>query len=205
MAYSEFNLSRVADRFGLTITERDIFGATAEVAATPALVALLDRFYPLGRAIGTEKARSEFIIAPVLAELLLDPKRQVSLFSGIELPAAPEQGLTGVCDFLFSRSPQQLFLTRPIIAVVEAKNENLATGYGQCIAEMIGAKIFNEQKDLIEPVLYGVVTSGALWRFLRMEGQSVVMDSAEMDIKQLDKILGVLTAMVSTPAAARNA
>lgn len=196
MAYSDFNLSRVAERFGLAIAERDLYRDTPELAASPLLQGVLDRYRPLARAIGTEKARSEFLIAPILAEVRYRLDDQVSLFSGIDLPAAPEQGLNGVCDFLFSRSPQQLFLTRPIIAVVEAKNENLATGFGQCIAEMIGARIFNQNKQVTEPVMFGVVTTGTLWRFLRMEADIVEMDDPEYPVEQTNKILGILHAML---------
>ena len=200
MSYSDFTLGKVADQFGLRVVERDIYGQVATVPLSPPSRTLLIRNRPLTRVMGTEKARSEFLIAPILAEawFLLDD--QISLFSGIELPAAPEQGLSGVCDFLFSRSPQQLFLTRPIIAVVEAKNENISTGFGQCIAEMIGARIFNEKKQISEPTMFGVVTTGTLWRFLRMEGNDVIMDATDFEFKEIERVLGVLISMLG-PAA----
>ena len=145
MAYSDFTFKEVSRRFGLSNVERDWYGNVPELPPSPTLQSLMSRYYSLARANSTEKARSEFLIAPVLAEIRFHLDDQVSLFSGIDFPAAPEQGLNGICDFLMSRSPEQQFLTAPIIAVVEAKNENLKTGIGQCIAEMVGATVFNER------------------------------------------------------------
>ncbi len=196
MSYRDFSLSRVAEQFGLAISEQDFYTNIPGLPISPQLEFLLSRYRPLAKTIGSEKARSEFLIAPILAEARFQLDDQISLFSGIDLPAAPEQGLNGVCDFLFSRSPQQLFLTRPIIAVVEAKNENLSTGFGQCIAEMVGARIFNEKKQISEPAMFGVVTTGTLWRFLRMEDNNVVMDATDYEFKQIEQILGILATML---------
>ena len=55
-----------------------------------------------------------------------------------------EKGLNEFCDFIISASSEQLMLCSPIVAVVEAKNENIIGGLGQCIAEMVGVKIFND-------------------------------------------------------------
>lgn len=197
MAYSDFSFKEVSRRFGLSNLEKDWFGDVPELAASPILQTLLGRYYPLARANSTEKARSEFLIAPVLAEVraLLDDR--VGLFSGVDLPAAPDQGLSGTCDFLLTRSAEQQFLTAPIVAVVEAKNENLKTGLGQCIAEMVGARIFNEREGTIEPRIYGVVTTGNFWQFLQLEGSIVGLDRQEFHIKELAKILGILASMLA--------
>ena len=198
MAYSDFTFKEVSRRFGLANVERDYYGLVPELNPSVTLQSLMSRYYSLARANSTEKARSEFLIAPILAEVRFHLHEQVSLFSGIDLPAAPEQGLNGVCDFLMSRSPEQQFLTAPIIAVVEAKNENLKTGIGQCIAEMVGAKIFNEREGVIEARLYGVVTTGNFWQFLHLEDNIIGLDAQEYHIKEVAKILGILAMMLTT-------
>lgn len=196
MAYSDFNLSRVSTRFGLDFREQELFEGVAEIPVGPVLAPILARHEPLARAINTEKARSEFLIAPVLGEIRSRLDDRISLFSGVDLPADAQQGLNGTCDFLISRSDQQFFLTRPIVAVVEAKKDDPATGYGQCIATLLGARIFNERRQQDEPTLHGVVTSGTLWRFLRLEGSRVVLDRREYQIDHVGKILGILLAML---------
>ncbi len=199
MSYSDFSFKEVSRRFGLSNVERDWFGNVPEVAATPRLQETLDLYYPLARAISTEKARSEFLIAPVLAEVLFHFGTRVSLFSGIDFPADPDQGLNGVCDFLFARSGEQQFLTTPVVAVVEAKNENLRTGLGQCVAEMVGARIFNAREKKTEPRLFGVVTTGELWQFLYLEENVVGLDARSYHIMSINKILGILATMLDQP------
>ena len=122
---------------------------------------------PLATAINTEKSRSEFLIAPILAELRRLANYQISLFSGTEFNVDKEKGLVGYCDYLISFSKEQYFVRSPIMAIVEAKNENIKNGLGQCIAEMIAAQRFNEQEGNEITENYGVITSGTIWKFLK--------------------------------------
>ena len=108
----------------------------------------------------------------------------------------PEVSLGGVCDFLFSLSPLQLIVQAPVVAVVEAKNDNLKSGLGQCIAEMLAAQRFNDRRGLSLPLIYGAVTSGIAWRFISLQGTTATVDEAEYHIEQLDAILGILVFMV---------
>ncbi len=151
---------------------------------------------PLARAINTEKARSELIIATILVEVRKIMKHKISLFSGIEFNVDKEKGLNGFCDFIISASQEQLLLGSPIIAVVEAKNENIIGGLGQCIAEMVASKIFNEAENnkAIEKI-YGVVTTGTAWKFLKMDGLDVNIDLDDYPIEIPNKIMGILLEM----------
>ncbi|MBE9174994.1 hypothetical protein IQ225_06170 [Synechocystis salina LEGE 06155] len=83
-------------------------------------------------------------------------------------------------------------LCKIVIAIVEAKNENIKGGLGQCIAELVAAQLFNQQGGNPLPSLYGVVCTGTVWKFLRLEGQIVAIDSLEYYISQLDKIMGIM-------------
>src|SRR2546426_4259429 len=103
MAYSDFSLPDLKDRFGLVIAEdADLFAAIPPVEPSQLLAGLLDYNIPLALAIDTEKARSEFIIAPVLTECHRILQGRVSLFSGVNFPVDPAQGLTGLSDFILS-------------------------------------------------------------------------------------------------------
>src|SRR2546428_4705845 len=135
MAYSEFTLQEVAQRFQLVIEEQhNLFAAVPEIEPGDFLRAILDENVPLALALSTEKARSELIIAPVLVEVRKLAQRQISLFSGVDFPVDATQGLTGVCDFLIAQSREQLFIRAPVVVIVEAKNENFKVGLGQCSA-----------------------------------------------------------------------
>lgn len=113
---------------------------------------------PLAQALNTEKARSELILINMFLEL--KEQFNIGIFSGIEFSLDKELGLNGYCDFLISQSPEQLFLKAPVIAAVEAKNENIIAGLGQCVAEMIAIGLFNEQQNNPLDNIYGLVTTG---------------------------------------------
>ena len=104
--------------------------------------------------------------------------------------------MTGFCDFIISKSPEQLFLNAPVITVVEAKNENIMSGLGQCAAEMIASKIFNEQDGTDLSKIYGVVTSGNIWKFMKLEDNRIYIDSDDYSIREVSKIVGILCLMV---------
>lgn len=193
MAYSDFTLSRVKKELGVTISEAtDLFSHTISVEPSDLLKSILKRTSRLARLIGTEKAKSEFLIAPVLAEVAARLDYQVSLFSGTEFNVDAERGLQGYCDFIFSQSAEQLDITAPIMTIVEAKNDNLKNGIGQCMAEMVAAQIFNGSEGIEIESIYGVVTTGTSWLFMRLTKNLIEVDNCEYFINEVDKILGIL-------------
>ena len=198
MAYSDFKLSELIKTFGLIFSEAvDLFADVEEVECSDNLAFNLKDSIPLAVAIGTEKARSEMIIAPILLEMKRRLNHQISLFSGTDFNVDFEQGLNGICDFIISLSPEQLFISAPVITLVEAKNDNIKSGLGQCVAEMIAAQLFNEREgNEIKPI-YGVVTTGELWKFLKLEGKLVSIDLSNYPVGNANKILGILMNTVS--------
>jgi hypothetical protein len=201
MAYPDFTLDMLIEQFGLQIQEDSAFlAAFAPLPISPLLRQELEENVPLARDISTEKARSEFIIAPVLVEVRRQCQRRISLFSGVEFTVDSAQGPHGVCDFLLSLSPLQLTMQAPVVSVVEAKNENMKAGIAQCTAEMLAAQKFNTLKGRALPAVYGAVTTGILWRFLRLQNTTVAVGSSEHAIEQVEKIVGILVGMVKEAA-----
>ena len=117
---------------------------------------------------------------------------QIIFFSGAEFNVDPSIGLDGYCDYLLSRSMEQLEITSPVVVLIEAKKENLMGGIPQCIAEMIAAQILSARSNKTIPVIYGAVTSGTNWQFLTLEGTQVKLDTTEYFINNDEKILGIL-------------
>ncbi len=201
MSYSDFTLEKVQQDFALNVIEdQNLFSGIAEVVISDLLQKNLEFKVPIALAINTEKARSELMISEILIELKRILNGQISLFSGVSLDVDKEQGLNGYCDFMISKSPEQLFVKAPLIAIVEAKNENIPSGIGQCIAEMIAAKLFNERAGQPLAMLYGAVTIGNLWKFLKYEQNNVFIDQQEYHISNPAKIVGILVAMATEKA-----
>lgn len=201
MSYSNFTLPAARTAFQLEeVDTAGLFSGIEPVTPSELLTDVLARNVPLATAIATEKAKSELIVANVLVELREQLDHRISLFSGIDFNVDEELGLTGVCDFVISLSPIQFDLQAPIIVLVEAKNDNLEIGLGQCVAEMVAAQHFNTEYENDIPRIYGATTSGTEWRFLKLEGKKLDIDMLPYQIGECDKVLGILSSMVAQTA-----
>lgn len=198
MAYESFTLDDVKQKLGLSVREAEgIFADVPPVAPSAWLQEALREGTPLALAFSTEKARSEWIIAPILLEVRRRHRGEVSLFSGASFNVDNARGLEGSCDWILARSPEMLAIEAPVVAIVEAKNEDFRRGVPQCIAEMYAAQLFNERRGNPRAVTHGAVTTGNVWRFLRLSGTVAEVDMTEIYIDHIDRILGVLLAMTA--------
>lgn len=196
MAYSDFDLRKAQHEFQLSIEEERFFPDVPPVMPDQRLRETLEENLPLVLARGKEKGRSEWIISPVLTGARRILKQQISLFSGDDFNVEPERGLNGRVDFIISRSPRLLLIEAPIITIVEAKKEDLNGGLGQCVAEMVAAQIFNASEEHPLPYIYGCVTTGTAWKFLRLGGTTVTIDLNEYPLLPVEQILGFLVWMI---------
>jgi len=199
MSYRQFTLATVKKNFDLTTSEEaNMFAEVPAIKCSDLLAETLQYNVPLALASNTEKARSEMIISPILIEIRKQLKACFNLFSGVEFDVAPEKGLTGYCDFILSRSLEKLFVAAPVVMLVEAKNENLQNGLGQCIAEMVAAQLFNQQEQNPITTIYGVITTGSIWKFLRLTNRQVEIDLNEYYLSEIDRIWGILSAGIQS-------
>jgi hypothetical protein len=196
MPYSNFTLAQVKQQFELQVVMEVFITDFPPLTPGDWLTNLLKKSAPLAATLGTEKVRSELIIAPLLFEFreLLD--RQVSLFSGSDFTVDIESGLNGVCDFLLTRSISEFVIEAPAIIIIEAKKGELNSGWGQCAAEMIAAQKFNSANGQEVPTIYGLVTTGTRWQFLKLTGTYLTIDVTEYSLDPIDRILGILKWMV---------
>lgn len=198
MAYVDFTLSRLTKRFSLTLdTSADLYASVPAVTLDAAFTSRLQRDMEMALQISTEKARSEFIIAPILAEMRHMAHNQVALFSGVEFNIDALQDLSGFCDYIVTRSRQQMFVEAPVLMLAEAKNEDMKRGYAQCFAEMIAAQLFNAREGSEVAKIYGAVSIGNQWKFLELEGALARIDMADYYIKDINKIVGILLFMAT--------
>ena len=201
MAYSNFTLTEVQETFQLEkVLSTGLFSEIKPVEPSAYLSTVLGKKAALATAIGTEKARSELIVADILFELREHLEERISLFSGIEFNVDAKNGLVGVCDFLVSLSPDQLELQAPIIILVGGKNLDMKQGLGQCVAEMLAAQRFNAEKGNNIRAVYGATTTGIDWQFLKLEEKHLHLDMATYTLERCDRLLGILVSMVEQKA-----
>jgi hypothetical protein len=195
MAYSDFTtLTKVREAFGLTIEESiNLFTDIPEALPSSHLQTTLNENIFLATAINTEKARSELIIAPVLLEVRRMLNFQIGFFSGSEFNVDMQAGLSGYCDYILTASKESYEIRTPVVTLAEAKNESIKSGLGQCIAEMVAAQIFNQRNGEQIESIYGAVTTGTDWKFLKLSDKTVWIDKRDYFINEVSQILGILT------------
>ena len=199
MAYADFTLDKVLQQFHLRYAAANLFPGLEPVAAPPDWLApTLAR----GRQTATtsEKARSEFIVAPILLAVKELTGDAIAIFSGERLSVDRESGLDGECDYILSHVerayPVLSVIEKPVLCLVEAKKNDIEAGLRQCAAQMIGARAWNA-RDTPEGTpprtVYGCVTTGETWQFLRLEpGDVLTLDETRFYGNDLARILAAL-------------
>ncbi len=196
MSYSDFTVGKVKQAFGIeTIEDSTFFPQIVPVIPSSTLVEVLEETLPLAVALASEKAKSELVISPILVEVRKYLKRKVSLFSGQDFTVDAAVGLSGICDFLISRSTEQLEIESPVIVLVEAKKADINSGMGQCMAEMVAAQQFNQNAGELAHPVYGCVSNGFLWRFLKLAGNQMTVDLKDYSLEPIGDLLGKLVWM----------
>ena len=150
----------------------------------------------LRRKMRSEKAKSELLISPVVTELEEINQGRFACYSGYKFNVDPQKGLGGFCDFILSFDAKSLNIEAPAFLIVESKNENIEEGIPQCIAEMYAAQLFNHRRAKTQEVIYGTVTSGMAWQFMKLTGSNIVLDSEIYYLSQLPHLIGILQIIV---------
>ena len=198
MAYNNFTLDLVKNQFRLRLIDNRFCESLPLVEPQASMLDIFNQVFPLAEVAKSEKAKSELLVSPILVEARRLANERVQLFSGEEFDVDRERGLNGFCDFLFSRSENPFTIDAPVLMLVEAKRGELEIGLGQCVAEMLAAQLYNHSQEQSIPVIYGCVTSGKLWQFLKLEGSDVTIDPTSYLVAPVQKILGILKFMLSS-------
>lgn len=193
MPYADFTLDAVEAQFGLTADLGDLFPGATPVPVPAWLSETLAR----GRAVAamvSEKARSEFLVAPILLGCRELVAGDLAIYSGQRLDVDPARGLSGECDYLLALTPPVPRLRGPLVAVLEAKKSDVELGLGQCAAQLVGARLFNDRAGTPPGPLFGVVTTGEAWQFLRLEADTLTLHRPRLFIDNVGGILAALRA-----------
>jgi hypothetical protein len=196
-SYSKYTYEDLK-KLGVTVQEKILFteGLIAPVVPSDFLEQTLLRS-TRRRKLKTEKAKSEFLIAPVLGEIE-ERNPDIAFYSGYNFDVDKSQGLAGFCDYLFSFEALSPIIEAPVFCVVEAKNENLETGIPQCIAEMYAAQTFNAARGRTVSPIFGATTFGWQWKFHKLENKTAISDINIYNLNQLPQLLGVLQHIVDS-------
>ena len=197
MSYKSFTFQQLKERFGLEPSLSPIWSAKV-VPVEPSEWFWRTLEISSNTAVTTAKERSERIISPLLLEFRERNNRQFSIFSGWSFDVDVEQGLNGECDFLLSSVPLDFEIKVPVFALRETKGPEIESCLPQCAAQMVAAKLFNEREHNSIPAVYGCVTTGVVWRFLKLDGNNLIIDADVYCVDNVPMILGVLQTIVNS-------
>jgi hypothetical protein len=198
MAYSDFTtLKKVKNLLGISHQLARLFTESI-IDVKPSEHLLFDIKEAEILAPVTEKSKSELIIVPILKEVRRNNAEKITYFSGFSFDVSAEKSLTGICDFIFGYAPQTLEINTPIFCLIEAKNRTLEEGLGQCAAEMYAAQLYNSQEGDDIPVVYGSVTNGYDWVFLKLENNLLLIDTQRFTVLKIAELLGVFQLIINS-------
>ncbi len=195
MAYSNFkNLLEFEKKFGIKNRRLNLFDEVPKLSASEDLqkALLIANELP----IKSEKAKSEMIVAPILIELRNRNDKYFTFFSGDSLNVDEENDLNGECDFILAKDTGSFDLSFPIMQIVEAKRNDVEIGIPQCAAQMLGAKIFNEQNDINLDFIYGCVTTGDDWLFMKLTDE-LHINTKKYYLGNIEELLGVFQIIIN--------
>jgi len=189
MSYPEFTIKKLRKEFGVKDKLSHLFEPFAPLQPSDLLVSYLELAAKVN--IKTEKAKSEAIVFPILLELKRLNEDFVTLYSGDHLNVDPSKGLNGECDFILSKDTQSIDISYPIMQIVEAKNHDIQIGIPQCAAQMVGAKLYNQENEINLDVVYGCVTTGDEWLFMKLEKDMLLVDKRKYYLNELGGLLSI--------------
>ncbi len=187
MSYSKYTLLQIEEEFGLKNQVVNLFTDIDEIEPSDWLLNLLQIAKELP--VRSEKAKSELIVMPILIEMRNRNNKYFTIYSGDSLNV--DDKLNGECDFIISKDTHTFDINFPIIQIVEAKKNDIEIGVPQCAAQMLGAKKYNEKRgNLSNNIIYGCVTTGDDWIFMRLSDK-IEIDDNKYYLGNLKQLLGI--------------
>lgn len=196
MSYESFSFQLLKDRFGLEVSLNSILANTKVIPIEPSEWLWRSLEISSHSAVTTAKERSERIISPILLELRERNKRKFSIFSGWQFDVDICQGLNGKCDFLVSCVPFDFEIKVPAFVLKETKGGEIEFCLPHCAAQMVATRLFNEREQNSIPAVFGCVTTGVVWRFLKLEGNNLIIDADVYYLDNVPLILGILQTII---------
>jgi hypothetical protein len=194
-SYSQYSADDL-NELGIEIVNGNLFPEITPIQPSELLIQILELNKQLP--LQSEKAKSELLISPILNEIWVKNPHVFTYFSGYQFNVDNKRGLKGFCDYLLSKKYNAVFIESPVCAVVEAKNnQDLLDAVPQCGAEMYAARLFNQQHENNIDSIYGIVTSGYDWQFLKLIENTLFVDNKRYFLDNLSELLGCWQQMIN--------
>jgi len=186
MPYSQFeSVEKVAEKFDIEVKNKPFIDQIeiqiSESHFSRLQLKLADSTYFIN-----EYAICEHIIAPIL-DLIVEKYELLRVWSRIPFNVDKENDLVGEPDYLIAPKTKYGGMSIPPLCVMEAKKEKFDEGWAQALAEMVAASIQGAR------ICYGVVTTGKIWEFGKLEDQLFTQDPDQVSAtRELQEVFNML-------------
>lgn len=214
MNFSDFRgISEVQEKFDITYAEED-FVKVHDAEPSEQFLQEFEWTQQNLNIFASEAARRETIVFPILRENYKAYADNCELW--IETSIAYNQTLSGTPDYLVgARSQTQGIEEKPFRILVEVKTNkyelgidlrlprlaasqrkiNFKRGWGQCLAALVAAQKINNDANLANLPVYGIVTDGVVWQFGRLVGDTFTQNRTDFEWTNLPMLFGAVSAV----------
>ncbi|MCU0341914.1 MAG: hypothetical protein MUE30_18725 [Spirosomaceae bacterium] len=196
MAYTNISFDDLSEKLGITNRRLKLFGETQSLSYGDYLRNDLQQAKTVR--VVSEKARSEWLVLPLLKELIRINADFLTVYSGESLNVDKKAGLVGECDFILAYDTGSFNLEAPLFTVVEAKKNDIELGLPQCAAQLYAANIYNQKRGYQLSKIYGAVTTGYDWLFIQLVNNQLFIDIDYYYLNNTGQLLGVLQSIIDS-------
>ncbi len=169
MAYGKFkSVEEVATKFDIEVADRTAFISEKKRDILDVFLSMITKNLKDDTSYINEFAVFDAIIRPILG--IVAENYNLKVWSHLSYNVDEEKGLVGEPDYLIAPKTKYGAMARPSLCVIEAKRDDFAQGWTQALSEMVASSLLGAS------ICYGIVTTGAIWQFGKLNENVFVID-----------------------------
>jgi hypothetical protein len=151
-----------------------------------ARVDLMEARISISKDASNEATRSSLLVSHILWEAVVNYDLGIFFEPSVEISSEETPDLPHLLNGQYdcSLNLNKIDFVAPIISVVEVKPTQIASGLGQCLAEM-----YATLKKFQQNQVYGIITDGEIWKFLLLEKSVLTINQKSYYINNVQDIV----------------
>ncbi|WP_069470382.1 hypothetical protein [Candidatus Marithrix sp. Canyon 246] len=169
MSYGKFkSVEEVATKFDIEVADRTAFLNEIELEILDVFFSMITKNLQDETNYINEFAICETIIRPILG--IVAENYNLKVWSHMPYNIDEKKGLVGEPDYLIAPKTKYGAMAKPSLCVIEAKKDDFNQGWAQALSEMVASSLLDAH------ICYGIVTTGAIWQFGKLDQGIFVID-----------------------------
>jgi hypothetical protein len=169
MAYGKFkSVEEVATKFDIEVADRTAFISEKKREILDVFLSMITKNLKDDTSYINKFAVCDAIIRPILG--IVAENYNLKVWSHLSYNVDEEKGLVGEPDYLIAPKTKYGAMARPSLCIIEAKRDDFDQGWAQALSEMVASSLLGAS------ICYGIVTTGAIWQFGKLNENVFVID-----------------------------